>query len=346
MNFLLFSTSHIKAQALGLLAPETVTAVEPGPTSTAQPVGIRQAKQMLLSRISTHVGNLANLPSGHFGVAIENYIEKLDGGPYVDKVAVLLISSSGLFYHFSHGDMAIRIPDEYTPQLDELVRSKANVDETFGELYASTNGLASSVAKDWFQDIDSLNPSRSAQIAHAVQSAVQGVQLNRGALSGAKKYSDWPKEGVTFVDMFSLAARGMPTLYVDAMQKALDFTTLSDLGHELVILGLESRGLMLGFALAARMNARFVPVRKPGKLPGDVLSNTYSKEYGNDTFEIAKDHLDEQSATATFVIVDDIIATGGSICAVLDMLATKDCNKTVVLALGDVRVCAAVGVHE
>lgn len=338
MNFLLVSTSPIKTRALESIVPETaITAVAPGPTYTAQPIGIRQAKQALLARISTHTESLANLSSGHLGVAIENFIEKLDDGTYVDKVAVLLVSSSGLFYHFSNGDMAVRVPTKYAAQLDELVRSGRNVDETFGELYACTEGLPASVSKDWFQSVHSHNPSRSDQIAYAVKSALLDLQSNRVALSDAKKHENWPSEGVTFVDMFSLTARGMSNAYVDAMEKALEFIQLSDASRDLVIFGLESRGLMLGFALASRMHARFVPVRKPGKLPGGVVSKQYAKEYGHDTFEIAKDHLDEQSAAGTFVIVDDIIATGGSICAVLEMLAEKDCNKTVVLALDDVK---------
>ena len=75
------------------------------------------------------------------------------------------------------------------------------------------------------------------------------------------------------------------------------------------IVGIESRGFIMGPILATKLGAGFVPVRKKGKLPADTISESYSKEYGIDTIEIHKDALDENDVV---LIHDDLLATGGT----------------------------------
>jgi adenine phosphoribosyltransferase len=75
------------------------------------------------------------------------------------------------------------------------------------------------------------------------------------------------------------------------------------------IVGMESRGFIFGAALAARMHVAFVPARKPGRLPADVESISYALEYGTDTLEIHKDAISQGEKV---LIVDDLIATGGT----------------------------------
>ncbi len=76
-----------------------------------------------------------------------------------------------------------------------------------------------------------------------------------------------------------------------------------------VIVGLDSRGFLLGPWIAAELNCAFVPIRKKGKLPGKTITVTYQKEYGDDLFEIQKDAITEGQKV---IILDDLIATGGS----------------------------------
>ena len=84
-------------------------------------------------------------------------------------------------------------------------------------------------------------------------------------------------------------------------------TTIGEKSEIDVIVGLESRGFLFGPTLALRVGAGFVPVRKPGKLPGETVSESYQKEYGADTFQMQADAIKPGQKV---VIVDDIIATG------------------------------------
>ena len=88
-------------------------------------------------------------------------------------------------------------------------------------------------------------------------------------------------------------------------------------------MGIESRGFILGAALAQSLNCGFIPIRKKGKLPYKVISETYDLEYGKDTLEI---HLDALEANNNVVLIDDVLATGGTISASLKMLETFKVN--------------------
>lgn len=115
---------------------------------------------------------------------------------------------------------------------------------------------------------------------------------------------DFPKPGISFKDI--------TTLLQD--KRALELTSYmlsKPFRHKNVdyVVGLESRGFLFGTNLAMDLNAGFVPVRKPGKLPAASISETYALEYGEDSVEIHKDAIHEG---ARVVIHDDLIATGGT----------------------------------
>lgn len=119
---------------------------------------------------------------------------------------------------------------------------------------------------------------------------------------------DFPIPGILFWDI--------TTLFKDAegLAETLDilYDTYKDKGITKVV-GIESRGYVLGAALAARLGAGFVLARKKGKLPAETLSIEYSKEYGTDTVEI---HSDALNADDVVLIHDDLIATGGTAAAI------------------------------
>ena len=115
---------------------------------------------------------------------------------------------------------------------------------------------------------------------------------------------DFPKPGILFYDITTL------------LKDKVGFATLIDelshryLGREVdLVLGIEARGFIFGPALAYRLNAGFVPVRKPKKLPAEVARMTYDLEYGQDTLEIHKDAI---KPGQRIIIVDDLLATGGT----------------------------------
>ena len=83
------------------------------------------------------------------------------------------------------------------------------------------------------------------------------------------------------------------------------------------VAGIESRGFIAGAAVAARLGAGFVPIRKPGKLPARAVSETYNKEYGTDTIEV---HADAIEPGDVVLVHDDILATGGTACAAVKLM--------------------------
>ena len=123
---------------------------------------------------------------------------------------------------------------------------------------------------------------------------------------------DFPKPGILFYDITTLLKdpKGFATL-IDALAQYYIDKEID------LVLGIEARGFIFGPALAYRLNAGFVPVRKPKKLPGPTARVTYDLEYGSDTLEI---HLDAIEPGQRVVLVDDLLATGGTMEATIKLV--------------------------
>lgn len=126
-------------------------------------------------------------------------------------------------------------------------------------------------------------------------------------IKNLREIPDFPKPGILFYDVTTLFKNS------ECLQAMLDelYEMYKDRGITKVI-GIESRGFILGAALAARLGAGFVMARKPGKLPAEVLEETYEKEYGTDTIQIHKDAIEEGDVV---LLHDDLLATGGTMAA-------------------------------
>lgn len=122
----------------------------------------------------------------------------------------------------------------------------------------------------------------------------------------------FPKEGISFKDINTLVQDG------EAFKETIDrlMETVKDKEIDVVV-GPEARGFLLGTAIAYNLGIGFVPVRKPGKLPGETIKYEYSLEYGTDTLEISKDSIKPGQKV---LIVDDLLATGGTISAVAKLI--------------------------
>lgn len=123
---------------------------------------------------------------------------------------------------------------------------------------------------------------------------------------------NFPKEGISFKDITTLL------LDPDSFKVAIDSMAKELEGLEFdYILGPEARGFIMGTPLAYRMNKAFVPVRKKGKLPAETVSKTYELEYGSDSLYMHKDSIKRGNRV---VIVDDLLATGGTVKALCELL--------------------------
>ena len=123
---------------------------------------------------------------------------------------------------------------------------------------------------------------------------------------------DFPKKGILFYDVTTLLRdpQGFK-LSIDAMAEPYHGQDIS------LVVGIESRGFILGAAVADRIGAGFVPVRKVGKLPSTTVRVTYDLEYGTDSLEI---HSDAVERGQKVLIVDDLLATGGTARATVDLV--------------------------
>lgn len=133
---------------------------------------------------------------------------------------------------------------------------------------------------------------------------------------------DFPIPGIQFFDV--------TTLFKDAeclhILSDIMYEKYKDKGITKVV-GIESRGFIMGPILATRLNAGFVPIRKPGKLPADVIEETYSKEYGTDAIQIHRDALSEDDVV---LLHDDLLATGGTMIAACNLVKKLNPKKVYV----------------
>jgi adenine phosphoribosyltransferase len=152
----------------------------------------------------------------------------------------------------------------------------------------------------------------------------QNKSINVEALKAlVRTVPDFPKPGILFYDITTLLKDKT------GFAKLIDALAAHYIEHKVdLVLGIEARGFIFGPALAYRLNAGFVPVRKPGKLPAATERVTYDLEYGSDALEIHKDAIQPGQRV---VLVDDLLATGGTMEATVK-LATKLGGEIVGLA--------------
>lgn len=123
---------------------------------------------------------------------------------------------------------------------------------------------------------------------------------------------DFPKKGILFKDITTLLADA------SSYQKMIDLLSHRYTGRHIdKVVGVEARGFIIGAALAYKLGAGVVLVRKPGKLPAETCQKSYELEYGTDTLEI---HTDAIKKGERILIADDLLATGGTVSAVVDMV--------------------------
>ncbi|XP_077237929.1 adenine phosphoribosyltransferase 3-like isoform X2 [Tasmannia lanceolata] len=120
------------------------------------------------------------------------------------------------------------------------------------------------------------------------------------------------EEGIMFQDITTLLLH--PKAFKDAVDMFVD--RYRDMGIS-VVAGIEARGFIFGPSIALAIGAKFVPLRKPRKLPGEVISESYVLEYGTDCLEM---HVGAVHPGERALVIDDLVATGGTLCAAIKLL--------------------------
>ncbi|XP_059849060.1 adenine phosphoribosyltransferase [Hypanus sabinus] len=129
-----------------------------------------------------------------------------------------------------------------------------------------------------------------------------------------RSFPDFPRRGILFQDISPLLKD--PKAFTAVIDLLEDHLRKKFAQVELIV-GLDARGFLFGPALAQRLGIGFVPIRKKGKLPGKIISACYQLEYGEDQIEIQADHVQPQQKV---VIIDDVLATGGTMAAACNLM--------------------------
>lgn len=313
-------------------------------TCTPQPIGLAEAFECAEMRLEgtlealgksvQNSGNNKTIPI----IVLENYVEQFKGendhpqnssNIYVDRCLALVVCA----FHRGAGisRLAATVPECYyeilTADVASLNKKSARV--TIGERLSKNRAGVN--AKDWFRATGH-SFDRKQQLIDALGQAWTAFC----AREDYRQYSDWPKKNVVFLDMFSPCVHDEGSRRIVSMMhaqiKAHLAVTWTDGAKKPIIAGLESRGLMLGFALSVLMGAPFIPLRKPGKLPGETLRQSFTKEYGEDVFEVQNDVVtNEHDVEREVIVIDDVLATGGSMEAACHLL--ERCGKHVALVV-------------
>jgi len=143
------------------------------------------------------------------------------------------------------------------------------------------------------------------------------------ALLLIREIPDYPKPGIRFQDITPLLAHG--EAFIAITEKFASFADSSTL-----VAGIEARGFIFASAVANQLHSGFVPIRKAGKLPHITISESYGLEYGTDTLEM---HLDAIPRGSKVLLIDDVLATGGTIGAAIELIHRVGGEVSHVLAL-------------
>uniref|UniRef100_A0A1D1Y392 adenine phosphoribosyltransferase n=1 Tax=Anthurium amnicola TaxID=1678845 RepID=A0A1D1Y392_9ARAE len=154
-------------------------------------------------------------------------------------------------------------------------------------------------------------------VAMASQDGGEDLRLQRIA-SAIRVFPDFPKPGIMFQDITTLLLD--PKAFRDTIDMFVERYRDRNIS---VVAGIEARGFIFGPPIALAIGAKFVPMRKPKKLPGEVISEEYSLEYGTDQMEM---HVGAVQAGEHAIVIDDLIATGGTLCAAVRLLERVGVN--------------------
>nr|GMC56725.1 adenine phosphoribosyltransferase 5-like [Ipomoea batatas] len=167
----------------------------------------------------------------------------------------------------------------------------------------------------------------------AAENGLRGDPRLQGISEAIRVVPHFPKPGIMFQDITTLLLNHK--VFKDTVDIFVDRYKDMDIS---VVAGIEARGFMFGPSIAIAIGAKFVPLRKPGKLPGELISESYELEYGQDCLEM---HVGAVQKGDRAVVIDDLVATGGTLSAAIKLLERMGAEVVecgCVIGLPDVKV--------
>ncbi|MFA6262972.1 MAG: adenine phosphoribosyltransferase [Candidatus Babeliales bacterium] len=312
------SESHQKVSAVqesfNQKFPDDTIIYVPQKTSSLipeQPIGIDCALRGARNRLNTVPERL--LKTADYVVSIENYIEQSPATQrWYDKglVVVRQTSPSRDIVEISRPTF---IPEKYVHVAQQMSSeiSHDGYSVTVGTAIQKSFSDRSIDPSNWHCEAEFGGVSRQQLLKDTIDKALYADELNF-LKSLVATHPDFPKPGILFQNMLPILNNAQAFHFmIDFLAQRYTTKNIS------AVVGLESRGFILAAALAYKLGVGFVPVRKPGKLPGAVYSVSYQKEYGVDTLVLAQDSLRPGQRV---IIIDDLIATGGSARAAIELV--------------------------
>jgi adenine phosphoribosyltransferase len=321
----LTSTSDIKRSAVESTTGITFECIDTSACGNPeQPVGKFSGMLCCKERIKWLLENTTFEDSNNTLIwSIENAIEKR-GDKCYDVVHFMQYSLSEEEY-FYHSGTECEFPKEFW---DEALNSEDNVitplgwSVTIGDIFKKHFDCN---PKDWISHVSGPNvmicDSRKSQI---INELTRNDDDNESLIANVNYIQNFPKPGILFKDFSPLLSNSnlLDELADSMVQTITDSSRTSNVDY---VIGLESRGFILGSMLALKMNIGFIMIRKSGKLPPPVISADYVKEYGTDTFDISLNAFPKGRSFNVW-LADDLLSTGGSLACAIELI--RKLNET------------------
>jgi adenine phosphoribosyltransferase len=240
-------------------------------------------------------------------MAIESYLDIVDDVWY-DKCVVVLRWKDTIIHTVS--DTLVALDNALIPMLFQNSKNlPLGRDITLGSIIADVYNVSSDNWYDCFNRFD-----RVHHIMKTLNNLIDSARMKELIYNNIPRYTDFPKKGILFSDIVSMFSDGLISSFlIDIIRNEIKTEFPYD-----YIVGLESRGFIIGSMIARDLGCGFIAIRKEGKLPGETYKVSYEKEYGKDVFEIQKNVIKEN---ARILVVDDILATGGTLMAAKELLS-------------------------
>ena len=307
-HIVLLSNSMVKKQAFFKSYFGTITnhlKCMNATTDTPQPIGNKNGYKVACQRIDNYLHTSND--NTNMIMAIESYLDMVDDIWY-DKCIVVIKWKDTIVHSVS--DTLVALDNTLIPMLFQNSKElPLGRDITLGSIIADVYNVSSDNWYDCFNRFDRVN-----HIMKTLNKLITCNDIKELIYNNIPRYTDFPKKGIIFSDIISMFSDGLISSFLmDMIRQEIK----TDIQYDYIV-GLESRGFIIGSMIARDLGCGFVAIRKEGKLPGETYTVSYEKEYGKDVFEIQKDIINEN---ARILVVDDILATGGTLMAAKELLS-------------------------